>query len=182
MGKKLIFAVLISFIYLIHFVAAVPKIVPYVNDFGNVLTQDQISNLNLYLDQVEKNTSYEIAVVTVQDTEGQDRLEYANEIGDQNGVGKKGQDNGIVILYSLKDGGGGANTHFGGYDGKVVTAWGSQYAVVKTNESVINPNCEVSISDAMRVNINLIPIVFGIFIVFTSIWFAYTGFRNSGLA
>lgn len=78
--------------------AAVPRIEPYVNDFANVLTESQKLQLNQYLDQFEKNTSYEIAVVTVTDMEGDNSVHYANMIGDENGVGKKGQDNGIVIL------------------------------------------------------------------------------------
>lgn len=86
-------------------ISAIPKIEPYVNDFANLLTEEQELNLNIYIDQIEKNTSWEIAIVTVQNTEGQDRLEYANKIGDENGVGKLDKDNGIVILYSLQDGG-----------------------------------------------------------------------------
>jgi hypothetical protein len=41
-------------------------------------------------------------------------------------------------------GGAGADVHFGGYTGEVKhDSWGSQYALVKTNESLIlNPNCQ----------------------------------------
>lgn len=85
-----------------------PKIVPYVNDFAGLLTDDQELELNLIADRIEKNTSYEIAIVTVTGTGGQDRIEYANRLGDENGVGKKGASNGIVVLWSTGDDIGGA--------------------------------------------------------------------------
>ena len=100
----------ILFIFLINFIVAVdyPKIQPYVNDFANVLSPDQELQLNLLADSIEKNTSWEVAIVTVSNTNGQDRLEYAGKLGDYNGVGKKDSDNGIVVLYSLSNDQGGA--------------------------------------------------------------------------
>lgn len=102
--KKIYLGVAILF-YLILQVSAVPKIEPYVNDFAHLLTSDEIAQLNLQADAIEQNTTYEIAIVTIQNTEGQDRIEYANKIGDENGVGKKGKDNGVVVLWSVEDGG-----------------------------------------------------------------------------
>jgi uncharacterized protein len=64
--------------------------------------------LNQLADQIEANTTFEIAIVTVQSTGGQDRLQYANMIGDENGVGKKDTDNGIVVLWSVEADAGGA--------------------------------------------------------------------------
>jgi uncharacterized protein len=104
--RYIIFLLLFTILLNISIVsAAVPKIEPYVNDFAHLLTQDEITKLNLQADLIEQNTSYEIAMVTVQNTEGQDRIEYANKIGDENGVGKKDKDNGVVILWSVEDGG-----------------------------------------------------------------------------
>ena len=89
-------------------VSAVPKIEPYVNDYANILNQQEEMNLNLICDEIEKNTTYEIAIVTLPNTEGQARLEYGNKIGDENGVGKLDKDNGVVVLYSLENERGGA--------------------------------------------------------------------------
>lgn len=108
-NKSVIILLLLALIILaVNVHAAVPKIEPYVNDFANILTPDEEAKLNLMCDAIEKNTSYEIAIVTVQSTEGQDRTLYANKIGDENGVGKKGKDNGIVVLWSLDNEAGGA--------------------------------------------------------------------------
>jgi uncharacterized protein len=102
------YAILVILILQLSLVSAVPKIEPYVNDFAHLLTSEEITNLNLQADAIEKNTTYEIAIVTVAGTEGQDRITYANKIGDENGVGKKGQDNGVVVLWSTGDEKGGA--------------------------------------------------------------------------
>jgi uncharacterized protein len=116
--KDFLIKILITFVALAlgffleaHVISAelvVPKIAPYVNDFAGVLSDQQEADLNLMCDAIEKNTTYEIAIVTVQDTQGMDRIEFANKIGDENGVGKKGQDNGIVVLWSMSNEKGGA--------------------------------------------------------------------------
>lgn len=105
--KKVIIPVLLILILIsiVSVSSAVPKIEPYVNDFAHLLTPEQINALNVQCDEIEQNTSYEVAIVTVQNTEGEDRVIYANKIGDENGVGKKGKDNGIVVLWSVEDGG-----------------------------------------------------------------------------
>lgn len=95
-------------VVLMNGVQAVPHIVPYVNDFANILTSEQEQQLNVLCDEIEESTTYEIAIVTVKDTEGQARVEYANKIGDESGVGKKDKDNGIVVLWSLGNERGGA--------------------------------------------------------------------------
>lgn len=105
---KIIPIVFLILILLTVIVSAVPKIEPYVNDFANILAPEQEAQLNLQCDLIEKNTSYEIAIITVPNTEGQDRILYANKIGDENGVGKKDKDNGIVVLWSLDNEQGGA--------------------------------------------------------------------------
>ena len=81
----------------------IPRIEPYVNDFAGLLSPEEELQLNLLADSIEQNTTFEIAIVTVQSTGGQDRLQYANMIGDENGVGKKDADNGIVVLWSVSD-------------------------------------------------------------------------------
>jgi len=103
--------ILLLTIFLVVTVSAdttIPRIEPYVNDFAGLLSPQEELQLNLLADSIENATRFEIAIVTVQSTGGQDRLEYANMIGDQNGVGKKDADNGVVVLWSVGDDAGGA--------------------------------------------------------------------------
>lgn len=95
--------ILVAIFIFIQSVSAIPRIEPYVNDFAGVLSKEDVSRLNILADSIEKNTSYEIAIVIVQNTEGEDPVIYANKIGDENGVGKKDKDNGIVVLWSIED-------------------------------------------------------------------------------
>jgi uncharacterized protein len=80
-----------------------PTIIPYVNDFTNTLTQNQIDLLNQHCQEIEQNTSYEIAVVAINTTDGADRLDYANHIGENNGVGKKATGTGLVVLWTFEN-------------------------------------------------------------------------------
>lgn len=80
---------------------AVPKLNGYVTDNANILNPTEIQQLNERITHIEKNTSVEIAIVTVPDTEGDSKDNYAIMIGQENGVGKKADDNGVVILWSV---------------------------------------------------------------------------------
>ena len=79
-----------------------------VNDFVGLMTPEQEQALTDKLMQINQNTSVEIAIVTVASTDGEDKSQFANRMGDQNGVGKKATDNGIVIIWSID------NLHGGG--------------------------------------------------------------------
>lgn len=76
-----------------------------VNDFAGLMTPDQIQNLTDMLLQINSNTSVEMTVVTIASTDGEDKVMFANHMGEQNGVGKKATDNGVVLLWSVEDGG-----------------------------------------------------------------------------
>ena len=73
-----------------------------VNDFACVLTESQIQMLEDTLEAFSRNTSNQITVVTVMDLEGEDPNIFAAELGDKWGVGQKGTDNGVVILFKAK--------------------------------------------------------------------------------
>jgi len=109
MKKMLIFLLLIVTLFAtITTATEYPVLTGYVNDNANLMNSGEELILKELIERIEKNTTVEIAVVTVQTTNGQARVEYANRLGDQNGVGKKATDNGVVILYSLENEKGGA--------------------------------------------------------------------------
>lgn len=88
--------------------AAVPVVTRSVTDFANILTPAEEYNLEQQILSIRNSTTVEIAIVTVPNTEYQDKVTYASLIGDKSGVGKKETDNGIVILWSLNNVQGGA--------------------------------------------------------------------------
>lgn len=78
-----------------------PTLHGYVNDYAGILTPQERTLLTDRITAIEKNTTVEIALVDVTTTNGEDTSQFATKIGDQNGVGKKATDNGIVVLISF---------------------------------------------------------------------------------
>lgn len=76
-----------------------PKLV---NDFANVLGKNNVNQLENALAQFARETSTQIAVVTVADLEGYDKADYAVRLTEKWGIGQKGKDNGLLILLKPK--------------------------------------------------------------------------------
>lgn len=75
----------------------------YVSDFGDLYTPVQEANLNSIISSYEKKTSIEIAIITVESLKGESIEEFASEQFRRIGIGKKGADNGILIVFSKND-------------------------------------------------------------------------------
>jgi uncharacterized protein len=72
----------------------------YVNDFANLLSASEIDSLSVELRDFQSKTSIEIAVVTVTSLQGLTVEDYTNGLANAWGVGKKGKDNGVVLLLA----------------------------------------------------------------------------------
>lgn len=72
----------------------------FVNDFANILNENTKSNLELKLNQYEKQTGNEISVVTVKSLEDETIETYAVKLFEAWGIGKKGADNGTLLLVA----------------------------------------------------------------------------------
>lgn len=83
--------------------AAFPVHDGYVNDFASVLSAADEIYLEDYLNTLERDTSAEVAVVTVTSLDGMTIEEYANRLFAQWGIGKKQKDNGVLLLVSTGD-------------------------------------------------------------------------------
>lgn len=75
-----------------------------VNDFAQILSADEVNALERHLVNYNDTTSTQILVVTVKDLGGYDASDFAFRLGEQWGVGKKGSNNGVVILVKPKIG------------------------------------------------------------------------------
>jgi uncharacterized protein len=74
-----------------------------VNDFADLLPAVDRAALEQQLADLERDTSAEVAVVTVRSLEGRPLEEYANRLFAEWGIGKKGRDNGVLILVARDD-------------------------------------------------------------------------------
>lgn len=82
------------------FCAVPPKSSQYVNDFAGILDPAAVSELTQAIVRVEQKTSAEIAVVTVPSLDGRSVEDYAEELFQSWGIGKKDKDNGVLVLVA----------------------------------------------------------------------------------
>ncbi|MGA2601260.1 MAG: TPM domain-containing protein [Bryobacteraceae bacterium] len=75
----------------------------YVSDFAHVLDDASKARIEQYGAEVEHATGAQIALVTVNSTDGNPIEDYANTLFRKWGVGKKGQDTGLLMLFAIKD-------------------------------------------------------------------------------
>lgn len=86
------------FVYPVQAQLALPDYKGYVNDFENILTND--AQLEETLSNFEKETSVEIAVVTVADFGGTTIDDYAVKLFEKWKIGKADKDNGLLVIVS----------------------------------------------------------------------------------
>jgi uncharacterized protein len=75
-----------------------------VNDFANVLTDQEEQQLESELVGFDETTSTQVTIVTVTSFNGLDQADYAYQLAEKWEVGQKGKNNGIVILFKPKTG------------------------------------------------------------------------------
>jgi uncharacterized protein len=75
----------------------------YVSDFAQVLDPAARAQLEAYCGQVERATGAQMAIVTIKSLDGNPIEEVSNDLFRQWGVGKKGKDEGIMLLLAVQD-------------------------------------------------------------------------------
>src|SRR3989344_6661390 len=75
----------------------------FVQDYAGMLSPEEVSLLEGKLQEFEKNTTNEIAVVTIPTLDGDTVENVAQEIFTKWGIGKADKNNGALLLISLAD-------------------------------------------------------------------------------
>jgi uncharacterized protein len=75
----------------------------YVNDFGHVLDAQGKARLEAYCAQLEQSTGVQMSIVTVDTLDDEPVEDVGNRLFREWGIGKKGQDNGVLMLFAIKD-------------------------------------------------------------------------------
>ncbi len=81
----------------------IPQPSGWVNDFAGVIGNEYKEKLNSLIEELEQKTSSEIAVVTVNSISPYGEIEYARLLFDNWKPGKKGKDNGALVLLAIKE-------------------------------------------------------------------------------
>lgn len=106
MIRKLLITILFAFIFglllrpTFAFEIELPEPVGFINDFENIIDDETERSLELKLSDFQKETSTEIAVVTVSSFGRTTIEDYAEKLFQKWGIGTSTSDNGVLILVS----------------------------------------------------------------------------------
>jgi uncharacterized protein len=81
----------------------VPPLRGRVNDYAGVLGQDQSRSLESRLAQFEQETGHQVAVLTIPTLDGEDIEGFSIRVAENWKIGKKGFDNGVILVVAVKD-------------------------------------------------------------------------------
>lgn len=92
----------LSFLFLVtsHVYAAPSQ---YINDLAGVLTPDQVGSLNNLVNENQKQSGNEIAVLIIPELKNETIESQAVKTFEEWGIGEKGKDNGVLLLISFSD-------------------------------------------------------------------------------
>ena len=81
-----------------------PKPTDYVSDYAHVLSPEAIARIDAICSQLDHSAANaQVAVVTIHTLDGEDSAEYATDLYHQMGIGKKGEDRGVLLLFAIQD-------------------------------------------------------------------------------
>lgn len=80
-----------------------PKPTGWVSDFAGVISQADEQKITSLITNLERQTTAELAVVTISYLAGTTIDDYAVRLFKQWGIGKKGKDNGVLLLFAIQD-------------------------------------------------------------------------------
>ncbi len=87
----------------LHAQAAVPKLVRHVTDLTGTLSAAQVDQLDARLVALEKAKGAQLVVLMVGSTDGQPIEEYSLAVAEANKIGRKGTDDGVLLLVARND-------------------------------------------------------------------------------
>jgi uncharacterized protein len=74
-----------------------------VNDMAGMMSADEQAQLEAKLDEFDRTTSTQVAVVTITSLGNYDASDYAVKLFNKWGIGQQGKNNGVLIFASLND-------------------------------------------------------------------------------
>jgi len=97
--------ILFSFLLLASLAQAldVPPLRGRVNDYAGVMQQNQVQSLEAQLGQLERDTGHQVAVLTIPTLDGEDIEGFSIRVAENWQIGKKGFDNGAILVVAVKD-------------------------------------------------------------------------------
>lgn len=82
---------------------AFPKPLGLVNDFAGVIPEERKHQISALTGELHRKTGIPVVVVTMSEIQGADYNEYANRLYESWGIGKKGEDKGVLLFVTVKE-------------------------------------------------------------------------------
>jgi uncharacterized protein len=101
--RKICFLLIFLILPFLVYAQNIPQAKGWVNDFAGVISKEYKEKLNSLIEELEQKTTAEIAVVTVDSISPYGEIEYARLLFDNWKPGKKGKDNGVLVLLAIKE-------------------------------------------------------------------------------
>jgi uncharacterized protein len=105
MGNKIITSALFVLLFAFHGWSkeVPPKPKQLVNDYANILSSNEVSQLENRLVKYDETTSTQIAVVILKSLDGDDIFDYSQRLAESWGIGGAENNNGVLMLISIDD-------------------------------------------------------------------------------
>jgi uncharacterized protein len=81
----------------------VPPLRGRVNDYAGVMSREQLQSLEAQLALFEQETGHQVAVLTIPTLDGEDIEGFSIRVAESWKIGKKGFDNGVILVVAVKD-------------------------------------------------------------------------------
>lgn len=103
--KKALLACIILFLFSFNAWAdaPIPKPKGLVNDFAGVISDQNERKILSIASEILNKTEIPIVVVTMSDIGGDEYSDYANRLYSSWGIGKKGEDKGVLLFVTIKE-------------------------------------------------------------------------------
>lgn len=85
------------------FALEVPALKSRVNDYANIINKNDEAELENYLSSLEDSTGAQVAVLTIPSLKGEDIASFSMKVVEKWKLGKKGEDNGALLLVALNE-------------------------------------------------------------------------------
>lgn len=99
---NILILLVLSFAYSTCFSQDIPELKSRVNDYAGMLNQTEKNNLESLLQQIEKSTTAQLVLLTVNSLDGIPIEDYSIKVAEKWKIGTK-QDNGLIVIVAKND-------------------------------------------------------------------------------
>jgi len=85
------------------FALKVPELTGRVNDTAKLMSSREKQEAEDYLKQIEEKTGSQVVILTIKNLQGESLEDYSLKVAEKWGIGRKGSDNGVLLLVSYDD-------------------------------------------------------------------------------